>query len=318
MILFLKSNGEDVFEFRQIIMTIIVLLALLLLVSGCSSAVSVHAPVTESITNEATTAAVTTQRPTPILTSGTTLRPTPEVTPEPTITIKPTPETTLEPTPEPTLKPTPEATPEPSTDSGKVVLAEGFYYIRLDDALKLRITGRSYPTDDTDSVIHYDDLRYIKLLYYDFDGNVHEGELMVHVKLADEVMEIFHELYKANYPLTSVRLVDDYGESGDDNLSMAANNTSAFNYRLVTGSDNLSRHSYGAAIDINPMLNPYITGDRIAPANGAAYADRSLDFAGKIDHDDLCYKLFIEHGWTWGGDWSGDKDYQHFSKDIGF
>ena len=76
--------------------------------------------------------------------------------------------------------------------------------------------------------------------------------------------------------------------------------------------------AYGAAIDINPVMNPYIVGDRVAPENGAMYVDRSLDLPGMIGHDDLCYQLFIAHGWTWGGDWSGDKDYQHFSKVIGF
>ena len=190
--------------------------------------------------------------------------------------------------------------------------------MKLNDEIKKRIIGMSYPADDKNCKISYDDLRYIKLLHYDFEGKVQEGELIVNKKLAKEVTEIFYELYKSKYPFTSVRLVDDFGEPGDDNLSMAANNTSAFNYRYVTGTKTLSRHSYGAAIDINPRLNPYIVGNRIAPANGADYADRSKDFAGKIDHDDLCYKLFLKHGWTWGGDSKGDKDYQHFSKDIGF
>lgn len=219
---------------------------------------------------------------------------------------------------EPTAAPTQTAKPteEAQEDNGKVTLVDGFYYIKLSDEIKKRITGMSYPADDDDIAISYDDLRYIKIKHYDFEGNVKDGELIVNKKLADEVMEIFYELYKAAYPLESVRLVDDFGEPGDDNLSMAANNTSAFNYRKVTGSKTLSRHSYGAAIDINPRLNPYIDKDRIAPENGAEYADRTKDFAGKIDHDDLCYQLFIARGWTWGGDWEGDKDYQHFSKDI--
>ncbi|MDD5017432.1 MAG: M15 family metallopeptidase [Eubacteriales bacterium] len=238
----------------------------------------------------------------------------------PTATAEPTAEPTPIPTTEPDIESTfaPAPTPEPSDDVGKAVLAEGFYYIALNDEIKARITGMSYPADDENLAIGYDDLRYISLLYYDFDGNVQNGELIVNAVLADEVMEIFYALYQAKYPFTSIRLVDDYGEPGDDNLSMAANNTSAFNYRYVTGSDTLSRHSYGAAIDVNPVLNPYIDGDRIAPENGARYADRTLDLPGMIDHDDLCYKLFVAHGWTWGGDWSGDKDYQHFSKDIGF
>lgn len=188
--------------------------------------------------------------------------------------------------------------------------------MELDDALKARITGMSYPAKGEPCKISYSDLRYIRLLYVDFGGATKEGELIVHRKLAREVTEIFFALYEAEYPLASVRLVDDYGEPGDDNLSMADNNTSGFNYRRVTGSSTLSRHSYGAAIDINPLYNPYINGERVSPPDGAKYVDRSLDFPGKIDHDDLCYQLFTDRGWSWGGDWKGDKDYQHFSKSV--
>jgi hypothetical protein len=227
----------------------------------------------------------------------------------------PAPSPTASPSARPTAKPTAKPTPA-ATDEGKVVLAEGFYYTKLSSALIKKITGMSYPAPGEPCVITYDDLRDIKLLHYDFSGVVREGELMVNAKLADEVMEIFYALYLAKYPLTSVNLVDDYGQPHIDGLSMAANNTSGFCYRYVTGTKTLSRHSYGAAIDVNPQLNPYINGDRISPSNGAPYVDRTQDFSGKIDHDDLCYKLFIAHGWEWGGDWEGDKDYQHFSKNI--
>jgi hypothetical protein len=271
------------------------LIMLLLTMPGCSAA---------AVSTATSTAAVLAE------TSATT-SPAPIMTPTPAQSLLPSPSPSPKPSPFPSPAPTPKPTVTPAADSGKVTLAEGFYYVKLDAALKTRITGMSYPAAGSDSQISYADLRYVKLLYYDFEGVVHEGELIVHAQLAAEVMAIFYELYQAKYPLSSVRLVDDYGEPGDDNLSMAANNTSAF-----TGSTTLSRHSYGAAVDINPLFNPYLDGDRISPANGAAYADRSLDFAGKIDHDDLCYKLFIAHGWTWGGDWSGDPDYQHFSKKI--
>lgn len=215
----------------------------------------------------------------------------------------------------PTPEGTPAATASPTPQAEITTIAEGFYYKKLDDALQKRITGMSYPAEGKVD-ISYDDLRYVGIRYVDFEGKRHDGELMVHRKLAKEVAEIFLALYEAGYPLASVRLVDDYGEPGDDNLSMAANNTSAFNYRRVTGSKTLSRHSYGAAIDINPVYNPYIDGDRVAPPNAADYVDRSRDFPGKIDHDDLCYKLFTKAGWSWGGDFKGDKDYQHFSRDI--
>ena len=247
----------------------------------------------------------------------------PSSSPETELSTPPTPISTPVPTPVPTTaaasesyaipSPSPTATP----DDGRVTIADGFYFVKLSAEIKQRITGMSYPADDSDAAITYDDLRYIRLRYYDFEGKEHsDGELIVNKKLAKEVTQIFYELFQAKYPFTSIRLVDDFGQPGDDTLSMEANNTSGFCYRQVTGSSTLSRHSLGAAIDINPLYNPYIDGDRVAPENGAQYVDRTLGLPGMIDHDDLCYKLFIQHGWTWGGDWSGDKDYQHFSKKL--
>jgi len=208
------------------------------------------------------------------------------------------------------------ATAEAEADTGRVTLADGFYYVKLDAAVKKRITGISYPKSGKNLKITYDDLRYVRVCYYDFDGKAHaDGELIVNKKVAGDVLNIFHELYEAKYPFTSIKLVDDYGEPGDDALSMAANNTSAFNYRNVSGTKSLSMHSYGEAIDINPRINPYVKENgSIVPANGKKYADRTLDFPGKIDHDDLCYKVFKKYGWSWGGDWKTSKDYQHFSK----
>ena len=288
-------------KYQQVILALIVFA---LLISGCAPAAEPSASVSAPTAPSASATPVPTPTPifTPIPTTPPDVTETPSVTPEPTQTPKTS----------------PSATPADTKADDTVTVAEGFGYMKLNDELKQRITGMSYPADDSDIAISYDDLRYVKIKHYDFNGNVKDGELIVNKKLAKDVAKIFYELYQAKYPLESVRLVDDYGEPGDDNLSMAANNTSAFNYRKVTGSKTLSRHSYGAAIDINPRLNPYIDGDRVAPENGTEYADRSKDFAGKIDHDDACYKIFIAHGWTWGGDWKGDKDYQHFSKDIGF
>lgn len=244
---------------------------------------------------------------------------TPTVTITPSVTTQaPTPEPSPSPSPTPVQTTQPEATPTP-VEKGKVEIAQGFYYMELNDEIKARITGMSYPAEGSDCEISFDDLRYIKLKHYDFDGNVKDGELIVNKKLAKEVTKIFYELYKAEYPMTSVKLVDDFGQPADDTLSMEANNTSAFCYRTVFGGGHLSRHSYGAAIDISPLYNPYLDNGRIAPATGAQYADRTKDFPGKIDHKDAAYKLFKKYGWEWGGDWSGkDKDYQHFSKDLGY
>ena len=122
--------------------------------------------------------------------------------------------------------------------------------------------------------------------------------------------------YLKQYPLASVKLVDDFGQPGDDGNSMRANNTSAFCYRQVTGSNHLSWHSFGAAIDINPLQNPYVNKGRVSPEEAREYLDRKDKRPHMIDHGDDCYKIFIAHGWKWGGDWSGDKDYQHFYKEL--
>ena len=208
-----------------------------------------------------------------------------------------------------------------NTDSMKenrTTIAEGFYYEPLSDNLRRYITGVSYPTEDTDAhEISYEDLSYVHILHYDFEGNPAEGELICNQLIAQDLAEIFYELYQNEYFLEKVRLIDEY--DGDDDASMADNNTSCFNYRSVAGSTSLSKHALGMAVDINPLYNPYITynGDgteNIAPVSASVYADRDNSFPYKIDESDLCYKLFTQHGFTWGGNWNSCKDYQHFQK----
>jgi len=187
-----------------------------------------------------------------------------------------------------------------------------FYYEEISDKVFSRMKGNSYK-DDCD--VPLSDLRYVRVLYRDFDGNARIGELVVNRLIADDVLEIFRGLYDADYRIGKMVLIDEYG--GDDNLSMADNNTSSFNYRIVNHSTVLSRHAYGLAIDLNPLYNPWIyvkDGETITdPPSGAEYADRTLGLPYLIDHEDLAYQLFTEHGFKWGGDWDGSKDYQHFS-----
>lgn len=97
---------------------------------------------------------------------------------------------------------------------------------------------------------------------------------------------------------------------------MSVNNTTAVSYRKVETEDKLSWHVFGLAVDINPLYNPYVIGNNIYPQNALKYKDRTLNFEGKINHDDLAYKLFIDYGWKWGGDFIYSKDYQHFYKEI--
>lgn len=207
----------------------------------------------------------------------------------------------------------------------RITYQDSFYYEPLSENLQRYITGVSFPEvnkmpENADELaINYEDLRYLHILHYDFDGNLAEGELICNAAIAQDLVEIFYQLYYNEYQLEKVRLIDEY--DGDDNASMEDNNTSCFNYRVVEGSTSLSKHAFGLAIDINPLYNPYITynedgSEAVAPASASAYADRNASFPYKIDENDLCYKLFKEHGFTWGGDWNSCKDYQHFQKVV--
>lgn len=195
---------------------------------------------------------------------------------------------------------------------------DSFYYMPLTDELKEYITGRSYPDTDEPLQISYEDLAYVHVLHYDFEGQIQEGELICNQTIAQDLTEIFKELYDNQYPIEKIRLIDAY--DADDDASMEDNNTSCFNYRVVEGKTTLSNHSYGLAIDVNPFYNPYVrTKDGntlVSPEDAVPYADRSADFPYKIDENDLCCQLFAEHGFTWGGNWNSVKDYQHFEKVI--
>jgi hypothetical protein len=176
-------------------------------------------------------------------------------------------------------------------------------------AVEARMRGVSYPDD---AEIKLSDLRYLRLSYVDFDGQEQVGELVCNKAIAEDLMAIFQALYEARYPIRSIRLIDDFG--GDDEASMAADNTSCFNYRRKTGMRELSKHALGLAVDINPFENPYVRPSRVRPAGASVYADRTKDFPHKIDKEDLCYKLFRARGFSWGGSWRSVQDYQHFEK----
>ncbi|MBR4898370.1 MAG: M15 family metallopeptidase [Prevotella sp.] len=179
----------------------------------------------------------------------------------------------------------------------------------LTDAVFLRMQGRSFPVGCS---IPRSDLRYLRVLHYDASGQVQQGELVCNKAIAQDLLDIFRQLYHAHYPIERMRLIDDY--DADDEQSMRANNTSCFCFRAVSGSRKLSKHAQGLAIDINPLYNPYIKGTRVLPRNAAKYCNRKLTFPYKIAAGDLCHRLFRQHGFHWGGSWRSLKDYQHFEK----
>lgn len=158
------------------------------------------------------------------------------------------------------------------------------------------------------------DLRYLRVTHRDLDGRARSGELVVHRRWARDVTEVFGRLYAAGWPIARMRPVDDH--RADDDLSMAANNSSGFNCRRVAGQQNWSLHAYGAAIDLNPVQNPYVRPGRVDPPAGrrfvAADRGRTAPVApGVIRAGDLVVSAFARIGWEWGGDWVSSKDYQH-------
>lgn len=206
--------------------------------------------------------------------------------------------------------------PSVSSDAqSKQSTDDGFAISTIDDATFLRMQkGGSYPTGCT---VPRSSLRYLQVLHYDFEGNVQTGELVCNKAIADDLLAIFRELYEAHYQIERISLIDDYG--ADDESSMRANNTSCFCYRTTAGSKNLSKHALGMAIDINPLQNPYVKTlangkTRIQPTTAGKYVKRTPRQKHMIDRSDLCYQLFIKHGFRWGGTWRTLKDYQHFEK----
>ncbi len=153
------------------------------------------------------------------------------------------------------------------------------------------------------------DLRAVDVTHWGYDGAVHQGRLIVHQDQAANVAAIFGDLYTVGFPIERIVPVDAYG--ADDQASMRANNTSAYNCRTVAGTSTLSNHAFGKAVDINPLHNPYVKGSTVDPPEGRPWADRSRQDPGMIHADDAVVRAFAARGWSWGGYWS-NPDYQHF------
>lgn len=189
--------------------------------------------------------------------------------------------------------------------------ADGFSVTTIDDTTFTRMKGKTYKNNCT---VPLSELRHVKVLYKNKAKQTLKGEIVCNKHIADDVAEIFYELYKANYPIERIRLMDDY--NADDETAMRDNNTSSFNFRFISHSTKVSKHGLGLAVDLNTLYNPFVlTVDgklHVEPETALKYVDRSKNFDYKIDENDLAYKLFIQHGFEWGGHWKTRKDYQHF------
>jgi len=158
----------------------------------------------------------------------------------------------------------------------------------------------------------YSFLTYVTVTHVNFYGESIIGHLIVADEIGDEVLEIFKEIYESGFPIHSIRLIDYFNAS--DYESMAANNSHAFNFRYIAGTNVISRHGFGMAIDINPVQNPYYRNGVIWPAIGEPYLDRSYIRPGMIIPGDAVYTAFMSRGWTWGGNWTSPRDYHHFER----
>lgn len=197
-------------------------------------------------------------------------------------------------------------------------LSQYFVAYEIPEDVYNYINGKSYQENP---YIALSDLRYVKLLHYNFNHELQVGELIVAADLQGDYLGIFAELFAAEYEIQSMYLPDKYW-TGDptstDSASIDVNNSSCFMYRPATGSSKLSKHSYGRAIDINPQQNPYVSYTSGEPKwsheNANDYIDRTTGLPHVITENDICYQIFTKYGFTWGGSWTNVKDYQHFQK----
>lgn len=185
-----------------------------------------------------------------------------------------------------------------------------FSYSPIPDSIKNKMLGLSIPKSQP---ISFDSLSYLRLTYYGFDENTHVGEMIVNKDIAPDVVDSFKEVYYKKYPIEKIKLIDEY--NADDELSMADNNTSSFAYRTIKGTNVISNHGKGLAIDINPLQNPHVVGNTASPKEGETYIDRSNVRKGIIIEGDDLYNAFVSRGFSWGGHWK-NPDYQHFERKL--
>ena len=173
------------------------------------------------------------------------------------------------------------------------------------------LAARMQPSWRPGCPVGLESLRYLTMRHWGYDGKAHTGELVVNADAVGAIQSVMTKLWNARFPIERMELVDNF--AADDDASMAANNTSAFNCRFVEGTTRWSEHSFGRAIDINTVQNPYVDARHVSPPNGAAFANRAIDAPGVIHAGDVVVSAFAAVGWGWGGDFDGAKDYQHFS-----
>lgn len=182
------------------------------------------------------------------------------------------------------------------------------YVSHISSALLDEMNGKSWRVECPRSI---SELRLVHVLHWSGPEEVRWGELVIAAEEAQNIVDIFEEIYLARFIIPQIRRIDHY-EANDD-LSMVANNTSAFNCRTIKGTEVWSQHSFGDAIDLNPLWNPWVRGSIVDPPAATDFVDRSNLRPGMITDGDVVVRAFLSRGWKWGGHWTTKKDYQHFS-----
>lgn len=181
---------------------------------------------------------------------------------------------------------------------------------KLSPALLARMIGTTWHNG---CPVPPSDLRELTLSYWDFQAHPQTGTLIVNKAVSRDVRKIFHKLFRHGFMIERMEPIENYG--GSDERSMEANNTSSFNCRDITGQvGKFSNHSWGRAIDINPLTNPYVKGSIVLPKGANTYLDRNRVYIGGIMTNSYIVRLFEKKHWTWGGTWHDRQDYQHFEK----
>jgi peptidoglycan LD-endopeptidase CwlK len=164
------------------------------------------------------------------------------------------------------------------------------------------VSGMDFPENIKEKLVLTD------VLYYSFDGRIHQGQLLIHKEVENDIIEVFDIILNLKFPVAKVIPISEY--NWNDSLSMADNNTSAFNFRKIKGTGVLSSHSTGRAVDINPLLNPQIRKGETIPHISQYDPEKPGTFLRRSP----IVQAFIDRGWQWGGNWKSTKDYQHFEK----
>ena len=197
----------------------------------------------------------------------------------------------------------PAGQPEPRFDGG---------VFRIGPFLRQRLVGRNWHPG---CPVGIDDLRHVRVSHWNFEGHVRSGPLIVHETVARDVLWVFRRLFEVRFPIRHIALPPRYRPPERRDWFSTHDRSSSFNCRPATGNPgSLSHHSYGWAIDINPLENPYVRSDGSVLRRAAKpYTDRARRDPGMIHRGDVVVRSFARIGWEWGGDWVTLKDYMHFS-----